>query len=320
LLVDQCVLRPTWLPSSMPSHALRACSVDPPAASHDARCERFGFGANWERFARRVGDAQVETARRSLAEMLGGAAIKGKTFLDVGSGSGLFSLAAVQLGAGRVHSFDYDADSVRTTQLLKERYTPRSAWTIEQGSALDEEFMSRLGTFDTVYSWGVLHHTGDMWRALDVTARAVAPGGSLFISIYNDQGNRSRRWRAIKRTFNRLPRPLTPVYAVVVMLPVELRSVAGHILRGRPGAYLAGWRRGSRGRGMSRWHDLIDWVGGYPFEVAKPEEVFSFCAERGLRMTRMTTCGGGHGCNQFVFVREAENLRGWAGPGRKHQG
>jgi hypothetical protein len=54
---------------------------------------------------------------------------------------------------------------------------------------------------------------------------------------------------------------------------------------------------------MSRWHDLIDWVGGYPFEVASPEQIFDFCRERGLSLKRLKTCGGGSGCNQFVFEK-----------------
>jgi hypothetical protein len=52
---------------------------------------------------------------------------------------------------------------------------------------------------------------------------------------------------------------------------------------------------------MSRWHDLVDWVGGYPFEVAKPETVFEFFRGRGFELEWMLTCAGKPGCNQFVF-------------------
>jgi 2-polyprenyl-6-hydroxyphenyl methylase/3-demethylubiquinone-9 3-methyltransferase len=60
---------------------------------------------------------------------------------------------------------------------------------------------------------------------------------------------------------------------------------------------------------MSYWHDLIDWVGGYPFEVAKPEEVFDFCRERGFQLVELATAGGGPGNNQFVFQRRDQPAR-----------
>ena len=56
-------------------------------------------------------------------------------------------------------------------------------------------------------------------------------------------------------------------------------------------------------RGMSAWHDLVDWVGGLPFEVAKPEEIIEYFKERGFTLEKLTTCAGGHGCNQYVFER-----------------
>ena len=56
---------------------------------------------------------------------------------------------------------------------------------------------------------------------------------------------------------------------------------------------------------MSVWHDWIDWIGGYPFEAAKPEEIFALLRTQGFRLDHLITCGGGLGCNQFVFTRTA---------------
>ena len=164
---------------------------------------------------------------------------------------------------------------------------------------LDRDYVDRLGRWDVVYSWGVLHHTGDMIGAWENVARSVAPGGRLFISIYNDQGYKSRIWTVVKRTYHRVPVGLRPLYVIVAMGP---REAASAVLRG-PAAYLRGWRQYKSNRGMSRWHDLVDWVGGYPFEVAKPEVLFEFFRDRGFQLEWMLTCAGRLGCNQFVLRR-----------------
>lgn len=282
--------------------------TSPPAAAFAAEVERgdrFTFGENWSAFLRVLDDDRIEEATSSLREMLGRDDLEGLTFLDVGSGSGLFSLAATRLGAERVHSFDYDCSSVGCTQELRRRYAPEADWTIEQGSALDGEYMRSLGHFDVVYSWGVLHHTGDMWMALENTLAATAAGGRLFVSIYNDQGARSRFWRLVKRSYNALPQRLRLPFTLLVMLPREALSLLKASALGRPQEYVRGWTNYKRSRGMSRWHDLVDWVGGYPFEVASPESVFDFVRARGFVLERLKTCGGGLGCNQYVFVRSA---------------
>ncbi len=262
--------------------------------------DRFPFGENWRRFLAVVDEERVREAELSLADMLGTTSLAGRRFLDVGSGSGLFSLAAYRLGA-TVHSFDFDASSVGCTQELRRRFGDESRWTVERGDALDEAYVSGLGRWDIVYSWGVLHHTGDMWRALKNVASLVDAGGTLFVSIYNDQGLRSRLWRTIKRGYNALPRALRTPYAVAVMAPREALSAGMATASLKPQRYIKAWTEYKRSRGMSRWHDLIDWVGGYPFEVASPEQVFDFFRPHGFRLRRLKTCAGGLGCNQFVF-------------------
>jgi 2-polyprenyl-6-hydroxyphenyl methylase/3-demethylubiquinone-9 3-methyltransferase len=263
--------------------------------------DRFAFGANWAKFLDHLDDSRIATAEASLVEALGDGALKDRDFVDVGSGSGLSSLAARRLGA-RVTSFDYDVESVACTAELRRRYFPDDDnWQVAQGSALDDDYIASLGTFDVVLSWGVLHHTGDMWHALDNAAKLVRPGGLLFIAIYNDQGRPSRRWARVKKLYNRAPAPLRPAIAAAYLPRLWAGPLVRDAVRGKP---FASWRDYQQARGMSPWIDVVDWVGGFPFEVAKPEQIFEFYAERGFALHWLRTCGGGLGCNEFVFVRK----------------
>jgi 2-polyprenyl-3-methyl-5-hydroxy-6-metoxy-1,4-benzoquinol methylase len=273
-----------------------------------AQGERFEFGKNWSRFLEVLDDSRLASAQASLREMLEVDNLDDRSFLDIGSGSGLFSLAARQLGA-RVHSFDYDPRSVACTRELRRRYFNNDGeWKIEEASALDCDYVKSLGTFDVVYSWGVLHHTGQMWRALGNAQLPVKPGGKLFIAIYNDLGSRSRRWRWIKKTYNELPRFLKVPFALAVMAPEEVKAMLRSLVMLKPAEYMKRWTRYDMNRGMSRWRDIIDWVGGYPYEVARPEEIFDFYRAQGFRLTKMQCGGVGLGCNQFVFVKETTNF------------
>ncbi len=262
--------------------------------------ERFEFGANWAMFLRKLDDARITEAVRSLSQMLGVDSLEGKRFLDIGSGSGLFSLAARRLGA-EVTSFDFDPKSVACAKHLRQQYFPDDRqWQISEGSVLDSDFLERLGNFDVVYSWGVLHHTGRMWEAVDNAARRVAPDGTLFIAIYNDQGRASRMWLRVKKAYNTMPRG----FKWIVLWPAFLRlwgpTIIRDLLRGRPGAT---WREVKATRGMDPWRDVVDWVGGLPFEVATPDAIFDFHRSRGFILDRLKTCAGGLGCNEFVFHR-----------------
>lgn len=276
-------------------------SSDLKATSHAQELQsglRFGFGANWARFLRNLDDTRIRDAERSLQQMLGPRSLAGLRLLDAGSGSGLFSLAAHRLGA-TVHSFDYDPECVACTRALRQRYTGERAgpidereWRVEEGSVLDEHYLAGLGKFDIVYSWGVLHHTGEQWKAIDNVSRLVRPGGRLFISIYNDQGTISRYWAAVKRLYNANAFARWALVALYTPYFIGLRW-----------AYRRVTGRGPVERGMSLWYDMIDWLGGYPFEVAKPEQVLRFLHERGFELRDMTTAGATGACNEFVFAR-----------------
>lgn len=275
-------------------------------AEQVAAGERFAFGRNWAAFLSTLNERRIAVAEDSLAEYLETRDLGGLSFLDAGCGSGIFSLAARRLGA-RVVSFDFDPESVACAQELRRRYCPDDPdWTVTEGSVLDREFLAALGQFDIVYSWGVLHHTGAMWQALDGIHPLVAPGGRLFVSIYNDQGKTSRRWRAVKRLYNRLPAAARFLVLIPAAVVLWWRPIVKDFLLLRP---FAQWRQYQERRGMSAWHDIVDWVGGYPFEVAKPEEIFSFYRQRGFTLEKLSTCGGTLGCNQFVFRRPAGGVQ-----------
>lgn len=253
--------------------------------------ERFAFGDNWTHFLKVLDEQRIKEAVESLKNMLEVEDLDGKSFLDIGSGSGLFSLAAKRLGA-KVFSFDYDPQSVACTAELKKRYFDNDkGWTVESGSVLDAEYLNRLGKFDIVYSWGVLHHTGNMWVALKNVQASVANNGKLFIALYNHQPFASKYWAFVKKTYNKYPisRPLFIfIHSLYPTIPsILLRAV----------------QKRKYPRGMNVWYDLYDWLGGYPFEVSTPQQIFEFYKSCGYQLAKLKTVGGRLGCNEYVFQR-----------------
>jgi len=266
--------------------------------------ERFEFGKNWQRFLRSLDEEQILEAETSLRRMLGIEDFNQKTFLDVGCGSGLFSLAARKLGA-RVFSFDYDPQSVACGLQLKNAFFPGDPnWQIERGSALEQSYLRKLGAFDVVYAWGVLHHTGAMWEALENMVPSVKQGGKLFLAIYNDQGKKSDIWRFVKRTYNRTPKRLRFLILWPIGVSLLTAMTVVDLCRLRKPRIVS---PGSTPRGMTLWIDIVDWVGGYPFEVASPNQIVEFFRHRGFCLDKLIGCGRKLGCNQFVFTKRQES-------------
>lgn len=263
--------------------------------------KRFQFGKNWSSYSKLISDERIRVASESLTRLFGENALEGSSFLDVGCGSGLFSLAAYKLGA-KVVSFDFDPQSVACAQELAKRYgVDDKVWIIEGGSALDQSYLSRIevrhGQFDFVYSWGVLHHTGQMWQAINNITNLVKPGGKICIALYTDQGVISKIWWIIKRIYCLLPSwlrwlVLLPV-AIFLTLPVTIKDLLS-------GKGLGRWRNYKDKRGMSFLHDIIDWVGGYPYEVARPEEVIQLFEDKGFALSYLKKSSS-YGCSEYVF-------------------
>lgn len=279
--------------------------------------DKFAFGKNWSQFLEKLDPQRLATAEESLKRLLARSvdsdsdsfSLDGKRFLDAGSGSGLFSLSAFRMGAN-VTSFDADPDSVGCSLALRDRRGDAASWNVISGSLLDQTFMESLGKHDVVYCWGVAHHTGDMWTAINHLIDRVDHGGTLVLAIYNDQSYVSQIWRIIKRTYMRLPTVLRPVFACFVgivligrrFVMTLLASVFRVFTLKNPLIPFLNWANETQGRGMHVWHDLVDWVGGWPFEVAKPEDIFRELRDRDFELRELITCAG-HGCNEFVFRR-----------------
>ncbi|MDX8520163.1 class I SAM-dependent methyltransferase [Mesorhizobium dulcispinae] len=259
--------------------------------------ERYEFGANWAAFIdRHYSPERRRTSADKLLSFLGKESLEGIDFLDIGSGSGLHSLAAFDAKAKRIHSFDFDPLSVRTTAKLRQLAGDPPNWIVERGDVLDVDYLQRLGTWSLVYSWGVLHHTGAMWQAIENAAHKVAPGGLFFIALYSSNVVKpsAEFWLDVKRRYNAAG-------------PSKRRWMEyWYIWRfglGRNPRYLPQLLRQiyqkKKGRGMSYMTDVRDWLGGWPMEFADDQAVVDFLKERfDFELVRMST---GEACTEFLF-------------------
>lgn len=252
----------------------------------------FNFGINWKKFSEKsLDETKFIDASDSLGQLIGKNIIKGKSFIDIGCGSGLFSISASKAGAKKVTGIDISKESLETSLNNKERFIPGAEITFLHKSIFDKDVLE-LGKFDIVYSWGVLHHTGDMWRAIDLSSKLVNRNGLFVIAIYNKHRS-SPLWKIIKWFYN-----ISPKFIQWFMIQVFywVIAIAKFVATGKNPF-------SQKRRGMNFYYDVIDWVGGYPYEYASKCEIEKFVEEKGFKLKKFVKSTVPTGCNEFVFIK-----------------
>jgi SAM-dependent methyltransferase len=264
-----------------------------------ARETHFAFGSNWASYAKLVTEPQVEEAVKGLQRLAGGS-LDGKRLIDIGCGSGLHSLAALRLGAAEVIAVDLDPQSVSTTVAMLKARAPEKCWRVVEASVFDLD-REALGTFDVVYSWGVLHHTGDMIRAMRKAAALVKPGGMFIFALYR-RTKLCGFWKREKRWYSRVGRVGQAAARTTFILLLSMkfarhgRSFREHV------------RQYKGNRGMDFYHDVHDWLGGWPYESISPDEVHSLMRALDMKKIRefavpyMPMGMFGSGCDEYVYT------------------
>lgn len=271
--------------------------------------EVFGFGKNWLNYFDTVTDNKIKVAMESMTSFLNVKDFTDKTFFDIGSGSGIFSCAAHKLGAKKIMSIDIDPESIECTRKFFDLEGKPESWSIRKGSILDKKFTEELlnkGKFDIVYSWGVLHHTGKMWDAIKVAASFVKENGLFYIAIYNKvEGLKgSKLWLKLKIMYNNYPKFGRFVIEPICIFYFFIKKI---INRENPFVYIKTYEKN---RGMSWRHDIIDWLGGYPYEFATADEIISFVQKNYPNFKVLRLKKANDLCsNDFVFVNNTSFLQ-----------
>jgi 2-polyprenyl-6-hydroxyphenyl methylase/3-demethylubiquinone-9 3-methyltransferase len=258
----------------------------------------YEFGANWKDYADKIDSDAIENAEQGLSKLISPSDILEKTFLDIGSGSGLHSLSALRLGAKFVVAIDIDHNSAETTRFTIQRNWTANNFDVQLLSILEPE-ARHLGQFDVVYSWGVLHHTGSMWKAIEKASSHVAPGGKFVIAIYR-KTPLCWAWKIEKRIFTNSGPLVRSFIRNCFIGAYKLGLLATNR---RPSEFIRNYKES---RGMNFYNDIDDWLGGYPYDSATESEIVRFMKSLGFTDELVVELHPklglfGTGCSEFRF-------------------
>lgn len=253
----------------------------------------FDFGINWANYSdKTLNQEKFEDAKKSLRSLFQKESFDGLSFLDIGCGSGIFSIAARGLGAEKVLGIDISPYSIDTCNKNAQRLKIQDkSLNFLNLDVLIEDKIKHLGLFDLVYSWGVLHHTGNMWKAMDVVTHVVKPGGLLALGIYRKHFT-SPVWLVIKKIYNYSPKWFQKIL-IFIFYPI---------------IFMAKWLVTFKNpfkmhRGMDFYYDVVDWIGGYPYEYASAEELIKFVEAKGFKLLLFKPAWVQTGNNEYVFLK-----------------
>lgn len=259
--------------------------------------KRFGFGKNWTKFIEtKYNEERVNSSIDVFCEFTGLSDLSGKSFIDVGCGSGLHSVAASRLKAKSIFSFDFDPHAVKITKLLRGRELVKDQWQVEQGSILNKDYLQKLSKYDFVYSWGVLHHTGAVWDAISNTCELVKKDGQMYLALYSlDVQPRAKFWLDVKQKYVKAGK--------LKRLYMEQWYFFKFVYNSNPRLHLKGRlaKGPKRARGMDLLTDVRDWLGGWPMEFVYDQEVIDFVEEKGFALTNIDK---GKACTEFLFKKK----------------
>jgi SAM-dependent methyltransferase len=247
----------------------------------DAQEYAGSFGFQWQLYARtQLDDASSQRSERAFRRRTGFRPedLAGKLVLDVGCGMGRFAEVATRWGA-HVVGIDLSLASEVAAKNLAERTA-----TIFQADVFKLPFAP--GSFDYIYSIGVLHHTPDCEKAFMGLPKLLKPGGQIAIwlySAYNPWYRMSDVYRKVTKrmkpqTLHKFCRLVVPLYG----LHQGLKKIP---LVGRLASSSLAWLVPMSHNKDATWRvlDTFDWYSPWYQSKHTYEEVFRWFEDCGLQ-------------------------------------